>query len=86
MFCCGVGRSISSAGCCGSWCSIVAADGFANQFGWITAEVGRQPWIVYASYENGDYANPIGGLRTIERCGSKSVDANEVLISIIWSA
>lgn len=42
----------------------------ANQAGWIAAEVGRQPWIVY------------GLLRTDESV-SKSVRAEEVLISII---
>ncbi|MBF0489841.1 MAG: cytochrome ubiquinol oxidase subunit I [Candidatus Omnitrophica bacterium] len=42
----------------------------ANQLGWITAEVGRQPWIVY------------GLLRTSEAL-SKSVQANAVLTSLI---
>ena len=42
----------------------------ANQLGWIAAEVGRQPWIVY------------GLLRTSEGL-SKSVKAHAVLISLI---
>ncbi len=42
----------------------------ANQFGWITAEVGRQPWVVY------------GLLRTSDAL-SKAVVANQVLGSII---
>lgn len=42
----------------------------ANQLGWITAEVGRQPWIVY------------GLLRTSEAL-SKSVEAGQVLFSLI---
>ena len=42
----------------------------ANQFGWITAEVGRQPWVVY------------GLLRTSDAL-SKAVTANQVLGSII---
>lgn len=42
----------------------------ANQLGWIAAEVGRQPWIVYNL------------LRTKDAL-SKSVDANQVLFSII---
>jgi cytochrome d ubiquinol oxidase subunit I len=42
----------------------------ANQLGWMTAEVGRQPWIVY------------GLLRTSEGL-SKVVRANAVLISLI---
>lgn len=42
----------------------------ANQLGWIAAEVGRQPWVVY------------GLLRTNESV-SKSVPAEHVLISIM---
>ena len=42
----------------------------ANQVGWITAEVGRQPWIVY------------GILRTSEGL-SKAVEAEQVLFSLI---
>ena len=42
----------------------------ANQLGWISAEVGRQPWIVY------------GLLRTSDAL-SKVVEANQVLFSII---
>lgn len=42
----------------------------ANQVGWITAEVGRQPWIVY------------GLLRTSEGL-SKAVDAGQVWFSLI---
>jgi cytochrome bd ubiquinol oxidase subunit I len=42
----------------------------ANQVGWYTAEVGRQPWVVY------------GLLRTSDAL-SKAVKANEVLFSLI---
>jgi len=42
----------------------------ANQFGWMTAEVGRQPWVVY------------GLLRTSDAL-SKAVVANQVLGSIL---
>jgi cytochrome d ubiquinol oxidase subunit I len=42
----------------------------ANQVGWITAEVGRQPWIVY------------GLLRTSEGL-SKAVEAGQVWLSLI---
>lgn len=42
----------------------------ANQVGWITAEVGRQPWIVY------------GLMRTSEGL-SKAVDAGQVWFSLI---
>jgi cytochrome d ubiquinol oxidase subunit I len=43
---------------------------FANQFGWYTAEMGRQPWVVY------------GLLKTSDAL-SKSVTANQVLFSLI---
>jgi cytochrome d ubiquinol oxidase subunit I len=43
---------------------------FANQLGWMTAEIGRQPWIVY------------GLLRTSQGL-SKAVTANLVLTSLI---
>ena len=42
----------------------------ANQVGWITAEVGRQPWIVYGLLKTSD------GL-------SKAVNAEQVLFSLI---
>ncbi len=48
----------------------VAAPFIANQSGWVAAEVGRQPWIVY------------GLLRTKDGL-SKSVTADQVLFSII---
>ena len=42
----------------------------ANQLGWFSAEIGRQPWIVYNLLRTSD------GL-------SKAVDANQVLFSLI---
>lgn len=42
----------------------------ANQAGWVAAETGRQPWVVYGLLKTKDAASP-------------SVDAGEVLISII---
>jgi cytochrome d ubiquinol oxidase subunit I len=42
----------------------------ANQFGWFTAEMGRQPWVVY------------GLLRTSDAL-SETVQANQVLFSLI---
>jgi cytochrome d ubiquinol oxidase subunit I len=42
----------------------------ANQLGWITAEVGRQPWIVYKLLRTVDGASPV-------------VSAGEILFSII---
>lgn len=44
----------------------------ANQLGWITAEVGRQPWIVYR----------VPGMRTSDAVSS-SVSAGEILFSLI---
>ena len=51
----------------------------ANQAGWITAEVGRQPWIVYPSVRDGV---EMMGLRTADGL-SESVTAEQVLSSII---
>ncbi len=51
----------------------------ANQAGWITAEVGRQPWIVYPSTQDGV---EMIGLRTKDGL-SESVTAEQVLSSII---
>ena len=54
------------------WALVLAAAGpqIANQLGWMTAEVGRQPWIVY------------GLMRTSEGI-SRSVGAAEVWISLV---
>ncbi len=51
----------------------------ANQAGWITAEVGRQPWIVHPSVQAGV---PMMGLRTEDGL-SESVTAEQVLSSIV---
>ncbi|EMB17105.1 cytochrome ubiquinol oxidase subunit I [Rhodopirellula europaea] len=51
----------------------------ANQAGWITAEVGRQPWIVYPSTQDGV---EMIGLKTADGL-SESVTAEQVLSSII---
>ncbi|MCA9137689.1 MAG: cytochrome ubiquinol oxidase subunit I, partial [Planctomycetales bacterium] len=51
----------------------------ANQAGWITAEVGRQPWIVYPSVQNGV---EMMGLRTRDGL-SESVTAQQVTSSIV---
>ncbi len=48
----------------------IALPYIANQMGWIAAEVGRQPWVVY------------GLLRTKDSV-SKSVDRSEVILSMI---
>lgn len=51
----------------------------ANQAGWITAEVGRQPWIVYPSTQEGV---EMIGLKTADGL-SESVTAEQVFSSII---
>jgi len=51
----------------------------ANEAGWVAAEVGRQPWIVYPIIENGE---PLGGLRTSDGL-SEAVRAEQVLGSIV---
>ena len=52
----------------------------ANEFGWVAAEVGRQPWIVYPV----EQANGVlfGGLRTSDAL-SEAVRAEMVLGSLI---
>jgi cytochrome d ubiquinol oxidase subunit I len=54
------------------WIFVISVLGpqIANQVGWITAEVGRQPWIVY------------GLLRTSEAL-SKAVASNQIVFSLI---
>ena len=63
------------------WLFVVApvAAMVANHAGWITAEVGRQPWIVYPSVQDGV---EMMGLRTADGL-SESVTAQQVLSSII---
>jgi cytochrome d ubiquinol oxidase subunit I len=51
----------------------------ANQLGWVAAEVGRQPWIVYPTVVDGA---PVGGLLTAEGI-SEVVRAEQVLGSIV---
>ena len=52
----------------------------ANEVGWVSAEVGRQPWIVYPTLVNGI---PVGGLRTSAAL-SEAIRAEQVLGSIIF--
>jgi cytochrome bd ubiquinol oxidase subunit I len=63
------------------WCLVLSplAAMAANQAGWVTAEVGRQPWIVYPSVQNGV---EMMGMRTSEGL-SESVTAEQVLASIV---
>jgi cytochrome d ubiquinol oxidase subunit I len=51
----------------------------ANEAGWVTAEVGRQPWVVYPTMVDGTLQ---GGLRTSDGL-SEVVTAEHVLGSII---
>ncbi|WP_152052556.1 cytochrome ubiquinol oxidase subunit I [Tautonia marina] len=51
----------------------------ANEAGWVTAEVGRQPWVVYPTVVDGTLQ---GGLRTSDGL-SEVVTAEHVLGSII---
>ena len=51
----------------------------ANELGWVTAEVGRQPWIVYPSLVDGQ---AVGGLRTSAAL-SEVVRSEHVLGSLI---
>ena len=66
----------------------------ANEAGWVAAEVGRQPWIVYPSFELDDAGQPrldeeghyvydeMSGLRTTKAV-SAAITAEQVLGSII---
>ncbi|RYG45328.1 cytochrome ubiquinol oxidase subunit I, partial [bacterium] len=60
----------TSRWCLKAFVAAVVLPQIANQAGWFTAEMGRQPWIVY------------GMLRTSEGL-SKTVKANQVLASLI---
>ncbi len=51
----------------------------ANEVGWVAAEVGRQPWIVYPTFSNGVLS---GGLRTSDAV-SEAIGPEHVLASII---
>lgn len=51
----------------------------ANELGWVAAEVGRQPWAVYPSWQDGRF---VPGLRTADAV-SESVVAGQVLASIV---
>ncbi len=61
------------------WVTSIVLAIIANETGWVTAEVGRQPWIVYPTIVDGV---AVGGLRTSDGI-SESVTASQVLGSII---
>jgi cytochrome d ubiquinol oxidase subunit I len=52
------------------WVIMVPLPVIANELGWVSAEIGRQPWLVY-------------GLMKTQEGISKSVSANEILVSLI---
>lgn len=52
----------------------------ANETGWISAEVGRQPWVVYPHLEDGVVT---GGLHRTQAL-SEAVEASQVLGSIVF--
>ena len=54
----------------------------ANEAGWVTAEVGRQPWVVYPTLVDGAVT---GGLKTADGL-SEVVRAGQVLGSIVMFA
>ena len=37
----------------------------ANELGWVLAEVGRQPWIVYGMMKTADAASPVDPIQVI---------------------
>ena len=47
----GAARCSRSAGCCGTSCSPWAWRLWPTRLGWVAAEVGRQPWIVYPTVD-----------------------------------
>ena len=51
----------------------------ANEVGWVSAEVGRQPWVVYPQEVDGEL---VGGLKTSDGL-SEAISADQVLGSII---
>jgi cytochrome d ubiquinol oxidase subunit I len=60
------------------WCFVFAviAPYLANQSGWVTAEVGRQPWVVYGVLRTSDAFSP--------RAPAGQVAASLVMFSIIY--
>src|SRR5262249_14620241 len=60
------------------WCFVfaVVAPYIANQAGWVTAEVGRQPWVVYGVLRTSDAFSP--------RAPAEQVAASLVMFSIIY--
>src|SRR5262249_46440354 len=68
------------------WVFVFAVIGpyLANECGWIAAEVGRQPFIVYGEMRYGDHGLYCfeGGLRTADAI-SQAVPAEQILVSIL---
>jgi len=55
----------------------------ASTLGWMTAEIGRQPWVVYPVFKNGVIIDESIALRTVDGI-SKTVSAGEVLFSLVF--
>jgi cytochrome d ubiquinol oxidase subunit I len=58
----------------------------ANQAGWVSAEVGRQPFVVYPQVKQkpDGMFEMVGGMRTVEGISNRNaVEADQVLASII---
>ena len=64
-------RYLNRDGYCGYLYSAVILPQIANQLGWFTAEMGRQPWVVY------------GHLRTSDALSESVVRPGNVLIDIV---
>ncbi|MFO0861317.1 MAG: cytochrome ubiquinol oxidase subunit I [Phycisphaerales bacterium] len=70
------------------WVFVFAVGGayLANQAGWVSAEVGRQPFVVYPKVEKGadGMYTMTGGMRTLDGISNRNVVvASQVLTSIV---
>jgi cytochrome d ubiquinol oxidase subunit I len=70
------------------WLFVIAPLGawLANETGWVAAEVGRQPWVVYPQLTPPGPGETLwtlrDGLRTVQAV-SKSVPASQILASLV---
>ena len=63
-------------------CVAMGPSGFlAVLFGWVTAEVGRQPWVVYGTLRTADAVSPVGAGQV-----SASLLGFMVVYAVIFSA
>lgn len=54
----------------------------ANTLGWISAEVGRQPWVVYPVFKNGELVDASLAMLT-RNAVSRAVSAREIAVSLL---